>query len=75
MKIKRNVPSMTKSEAESLQTPATSGRNKGGKIYTAPCFDKDLYFLVFHKLWAGFSVFHRGKVFLTYCTISSKKKN
>ena len=46
-KIERNVPLMTKLEAESLQTPATSGRNKGGKIF---------WNMYCHKLWAGFSL-------------------
>ena len=32
-KIERNVPLMTKLEAESPQTLAMSGRNKGGKIF------------------------------------------
>merc|ERR1719234_1710642 len=31
-KIKRNVPSATKLEAESPQTPATSGRNKDSAV-------------------------------------------
>merc|ERR1711970_1544463 len=31
-KIERNVPLMTKLEAESLQTPATSGRNKDSAL-------------------------------------------